>query len=195
MRQLCVIIIVITLLCIGCTSIKNKDAQNNKIDSIINKIDNNKISELTEEERAIWGNVVDKANRGEELSPDETKLQERLEQLTKEQNPSRFLPDKCVLRPPFNCVDFNVSKSQIELTISHSFGNDLKNIAVSVNSCQESSTIDVLKDRNSNTFVLEKCNNTQSEDTNKLKEEILIKYQDSSGSLQSSIGELFSKVN
>lgn len=190
MRKIILFITLIMLFIVGCTN-----SQKDITDSIINKIDDGKVNELNEEEKAYWNNIVDKVNRDEELTPNEVRLHERLEELNKELNPARLLPSTCVLKPSFNCMDFKVSRTQVELTISHSFGYDLKNVIVNINSCQESSILDILEDGKSHTFILEKCNNVQSEETGKLKEEILITYKDNSDSTVSSIGKLVSKVN
>ena len=194
MRKIILFIPFIIVFIVGCTS-SQSNSEEELTDSIIKKIDAGKINELTEEERAYWENVIDKSNRGEQLTSDETKLNIRLEELEKELNPGRLLPDRCILRPSFNCLDFLVSETQVQFTISQSYGYDLNNVIVSLSSCKKSSNLDILEDGKSHTFILEDCNNVESEETGKVKEEIKIEYKDNSDSPVSSIGELFSKVN
>ena len=182
-----VFVIIILLFLVGCN-------KKNLSDSIIQKIDAGKLNELGTEEKSYWDNVVLKASNGEKLTPDESRLYERLQKLNKEQNPARFLPDKCLIGGNFNCLEFSVSKSDIQLVILQLSGYDLKNVKVSVNSCKKSSTIDFLKNGDKYTFSLQDCNNVVSEDTGKFKQDILIEYIDGSGSISTSKGMLSSKI-
>lgn len=193
MRKIELFMILFILGSYGCTN-HTRNVQEDMTDSIVNQIDAGKINELNAEQRAYWGMVVDKANRGEILSSDESRLLERIDELSKKENPGRFLPDRCVLRPSFDCVDFSVSKNQIQLTISQSYGYDLKNVKVSVSSCNKSSILDIFTDGTTHLFVLGECNNQASEETGKLKDPILVEYTDKSDSTMSSIGELYSQV-
>jgi hypothetical protein len=191
MRKIILFIPLIIVFIVGCTDSQN-NMEEKMADSVIEKIDNNEINELNEDERAYFQNLLEKAIKGEELTAEETRVHEKMGEL----NPARLLPDVCFLRPPFNCNRFIVSKTQVQLVISQSFGLDLKNVEVSVGSCEESATLDVLKDGEPHTFILERCNNVESEKTGKINEEFQIKAEkDDTGLFISLIGELRSKVN
>ena len=182
-----VFLILVLLISISCTK---KDLS----DSIIQKINDEKISELTAEEKAYWDNVGIKSSNGEKLTPGEAKVYERLQELNKQQNPAIFLPDKCLVGGNFNCLNSSVSKSSIQLVILQLSGYDLKSVKVSINSCKKSSiNLDMLN-RATKTFLLEDCNNVVSQDTGKFQQDILIEYVGSSGSMATSKGILSSKI-
>lgn len=196
MRKIMIFIALIVLFVVGCT-----DSQNNieeKIaDSIIEKIDNGKINELNEDEQAYLQNVIEKAMKREELTSDENSVHEKLGEIS----PASLLPDICYLKPGyFICHNFAVSKTQVQLVISQSRGLDLKNVEVSMGSCEESATLDIFKDGESHTFILEGCNNVESEETGKINEEFQIKAERENTGMpgsyitESQIGQLRSKV-
>lgn len=192
-----IFVIILLLFLVSCN-------KKNLSDSIIQKIDAGKLNELTAEEKSYWDNVGLKADNGEKLTPDESRLYERLQKLTKELNPARFLPDKCFIGGNFNCLNFSVSKSDIQLVILQLSGYDLKNVKVSVNSCKKSSTVDFLKNGDKYTFLLQDCDNEDSggftqlpgQDPGKFNQDILIEYikVDGSDTVSTSKGVLSSKI-
>jgi len=93
MKLLFIFIFLIALFVVGCVNSQNS-TEEDIVDSIVKKINDGKINELSEGERAYWNNVIDKTDRGEELNSNETRLNERLKELKKELDPRQFLPER-----------------------------------------------------------------------------------------------------
>ena len=184
-------IFIIVFLSIVLISACNKTESDKTSDSIIEKIDLGTLDKLTIKEQAYFDNVFIKANAGQELTPNENKVYEN----TAELNPARFLSDICVMKLPFTCENFLVTKTQITLTIFNPLNDDLTDVIVSVPSCEKDATLDYFESGEGETFVLEDCNNIESEDTGKVSQAISLEYADDDGVKAITEGVLSSKIN
>src|SRR3989344_976291 len=50
-------------------------------------------------------------------------------------NPSRFLPESCILFPGVACIDFKVSETYVVITVQNGMGENLENLAFEIAGC------------------------------------------------------------
>ena len=106
-------------------------------------------------------------------------------------NPSKFLPETCVLVPGLSCVDHKATNTTILLVLSNGMGQDLQGFSVAVGTCTASTGI-LFSDANQTLFNLSGCSNGAIDA--KLKEDIIMSFTSEAGLTHTETGQLITKV-
>ena len=114
-------------------------------------------------------------------------------------NPSRYLPNSCIIGTGFGCEDYKVNATTVQLILINGLGEDLTATNVAISGC----TVSLEADGNdawtdgstlggADGITLAGCTNGAA--GSRFKEDVTVTYTTSSGISHSTVGQIISKV-